>query len=268
MRADLWVIWISMLVLCSTVAFSAGRHMFPSPVALDNAWLDGQEDFVRRNQEADREAWGGREPSTSYAEWLAEGREPEPRWDDTSDHLAQLAAPYYEPLIRGAGADIPPVTTAPCPGVLQAPKGDSPGSGTYPLSFPEVHDVPPAIRFAHEGYWPWGPIHAPGTFPTSPVYDRLAAERAQDARRVTAEGEGRALHGLNHAHEAAGPAGLTLPGLAGPAADPWQEITEQATDVWDVIGDDELFGMLRWEIAAIRKQLDEPFQLTPWKDNR
>ena len=27
--------------------------------------------------ESDAEAWGGREPSASYAEWVAEGREPE-----------------------------------------------------------------------------------------------------------------------------------------------------------------------------------------------
>ena len=33
--------------------------------------------YEQAQAEADAEAWGGRGPSASYAEWAAEGREPE-----------------------------------------------------------------------------------------------------------------------------------------------------------------------------------------------
>lgn len=46
----------------------AGRGFSrPGPTEADEA-----------RQLADAEAWGGRGPSASYAEWLAEGRQPEP----------------------------------------------------------------------------------------------------------------------------------------------------------------------------------------------
>lgn len=43
--------------------------------------------------EAEAEAWGGRRPSASYAEWLAEGRQ-EPEWDsdDSNAYQARVEA--------------------------------------------------------------------------------------------------------------------------------------------------------------------------------
>ena len=45
-------------------------------LAGDAAQPDPEPD-ARWIQEAEADAWGGRGPSASYAEWVAEGREPE-----------------------------------------------------------------------------------------------------------------------------------------------------------------------------------------------
>lgn len=119
MNATLWVIWIALAVLLFCVGLTIGSQCFPSEQRLDGAWRDGYErgcgDELASCAPCDR-------PHAA-----------EPPWDDTADGLAGRAAPYYEPLARGAGGTHPPVTTAPCSGEdghsHAALKGDSPGPG-------------------------------------------------------------------------------------------------------------------------------------------
>ena len=52
----------------------------------DTRCLENEEAHLQQWQaEAEAEAWGGREPSASYAEWVAEGRSRRPDHDGRND---------------------------------------------------------------------------------------------------------------------------------------------------------------------------------------
>lgn len=161
MRPDLWVIWIAFSVLCCAVSGSIGSRFFPSQIRLDAEWQDG----VKQGR-ADERARAMACPSCGCDPWEGDPDdrrsherhcplgprarginqatrpdEPEPRWDDTAENLALLAGPYYEPLARDAEPDN------------------------------VVHDALSGNR----------PAPVPGPeFPTSPIYDQLAAGPGAD----------------------------------------------------------------------------------------
>lgn len=90
MNADLWVIWISALILVAAIAAPIGSRYFPSQDVLDAEWRDGYEQ-------------GCDDEQRSSAPCEREHVRDEPRWDDTAENLSRLSARYYEPLSDAPG---------------------------------------------------------------------------------------------------------------------------------------------------------------------
>ena len=250
MNTALWVIWFALLIAVGFTAFEFGGF-FPTrwerAKIRQEGWDAGFDAGFPHGARAD-----GIDPD----EWLPAGPQWQygPRWDDAVEDLMQRGRSYYEPLARGAGANLPPVTTAPCPGETDGDmtlKGDSPGPGLPPLPiFDELAATWPACESpapigsppVGAGPEPPAPVMVPGEMPATQAVPFSPHQEPAAAGRTGNHGE-----------------------TAGAGADPWHQITEANHDVWEVFDDSEVFGMIRWEIAALKRKLSEPWKLTPWK---
>lgn len=276
MNATLWVIWLSLLTLFGSAGLHLGGHVrfFISAPVLDEVWRDGYEQC--------QEDWEKVPPRKVPDDRPDDWPEGPPDWHDTADHLAELARPHYEPLARGAGAELPPVTTASCSGEDNQVtlKGDSPGPGRFLAAAQYIEGradgtvygvpIPGAPDFV------FVPAN-PGPMP-SPIFDELLAlgfnapgfrPLMQLATPLASPPGGVAPEPPAPRCELAAEAGTgdgSNPSGAG--ADPWQEIVAANQEVWEPFTDTDVFRRISGDLDALRSALSAPVQLPPWKDSQ
>ena len=181
-----------------------------------------------------------------------------PEWDDTAEHLAVLAQPYY------------------------AVKGDSPGPGLPPCASCgcEPWENDPADRRSHERHCPLGPRQL-GLFPASPIFDALALERSMitptsqtSAPPPVAGPPPGDHHGGGGGTKPPAPqpgadigAGPDNPGSrqVGAGADPWETLKAAEADIWDAFTDGQVFDIVKRDLATLRVAMAEPLELPPWR---
>lgn len=269
MRSDLWVTWIAMIVLVSVVAFSAGRHLFPS---LDEPSRPG----LTVSAGAARSAV----PSNSAADLEPRPRSPElpgaglsggPPWPAASEPEGDWCRCGFANTSSG------PCET--CGWDEQAGKYDEDFLRELREDHGQWSDTPDHLEHLAARYYP---PPEEEDFPTSPVFDALAAgwPRPQTSAPAAVAGpppgDRAAGAGPEPPAPAAGerPSGDNLasdPGSpAGAGADPWQEIASRLDEdpdlnQWSIGAELSRCHEIVRELHQLGKALQTPYQLTPWK---
>lgn len=263
MKADLWVIWLALLIAVGFTAFEFGGF-FPARNLIKQARQEGWEagfdrgcpHGIPRDDTADLDALLGD---------LAD--DADGRWHDTVEHMTELARPYYETPAGDAGQSSPDSPRPDFP--LPAERPD------YPFPPSPIYD-----ELAANGGWLRGcpsnlppgltcrDSHCPVHGPPAPVVPSAGAGPEPPAP-VLAPGPDGLLSG-RHDPGARPDETLRPESSAGPGADPWQEIAaglaeDPDLNEWSIRAERARCAEIIRELRDLGKTLSEPWKLTPWK---